>query len=68
MIQAIISWVFVYPLITLLIFLLDPLIGEWALPSRTLLLSTLMVGLMTYGPLSRLNTALSQAAQFINSR
>ena len=44
----VVTWMVVYPLITGLILLLDPVVSSWALPLRTLLLSSIMVPLMVF--------------------
>lgn len=44
--QTIVTWLAAYPVITSLIVLLDPIVSSWALPLRTLLLSSIMVPLM----------------------
>ncbi|WZH52521.1 MAG: hypothetical protein PIR53_00625 [Nocardioides alkalitolerans] len=45
---AVASWLAVYPLITLLLWLLRPLVGNQALPVQTLVLTLLMVPLSTF--------------------
>ena len=46
--QALITWLVVYPIITGLIIVLDPLLRGWPVPARTLLLSAIMVPLMVF--------------------
>lgn len=46
--QTLVTWAVVYPLITGLILLLDPVVSSWALPLRTLFLSSIMVPLMVF--------------------
>ena len=46
--MALLTWLVVYPLITTLLALLEPLVGSLALPLRTLLLSAIMVPAMAY--------------------
>ena len=46
--RALLTWLVVYPLITGLLALLEPLLDGLALPLRTLLLSALMVPVMVY--------------------
>ena len=46
--QTFVTWMVVYPLITGLILLLEPVVSSWALPLRTLLLSSIMVPLMVF--------------------
>lgn len=43
---TLVTWVVVYPLITSLLLILEPFVGSWPLPFRTLLLSAIMVPLM----------------------
>ncbi|MGD1868905.1 MAG: hypothetical protein ACFB0F_05210 [Neomegalonema sp.] len=45
---ALLTWVFVYPLITVLLIGLEPLVSGLATPLRTLLLTALMVPAMVY--------------------
>ncbi|NER79281.1 MAG: hypothetical protein F6K42_06795 [Leptolyngbya sp. SIO1D8] len=50
-------WVGVFPTITILLYILSPLLAAWPLVLRTLVLSTIMVPLLTYivmPPLNRL--------------
>lgn len=42
------TWTIVYPLITILIVLLDPFLQGLALPIRTFILSAIMVPMMVY--------------------
>lgn len=46
---ALVTWAVVYPLITLLLIGLDPVLGEAPLPLRTLIVTAIMVPLMAYG-------------------
>ena len=46
--MALLTWLAVYPLITVLSALLEPLVGNLSLPLRTLLLSVVMVPAMVY--------------------
>ena len=46
--RALLTWLVVYPLITGLLAVLEPLLDGLALPLRTLLLSALMVPVMVY--------------------
>lgn len=46
--QTLTTWVAVYPTITALILILEPLISDWPVPARTLLLSALMVPIMVF--------------------
>ena len=43
---ALVIWLVAYPLITVLLYLLEPTIGGWPLPLRTLLVSSIMVPVM----------------------
>ncbi|MEL6997836.1 MAG: hypothetical protein AAFP68_06195 [Pseudomonadota bacterium] len=45
---AALTWLVAYPLITGLLLLLDPLLGDLSLPLRTLVLTGLMVPIMAY--------------------
>ncbi len=45
---ALVTWAVAYPLITSLLLVLDPLVGNLVLPLRTLLLTALMVPIMVY--------------------
>lgn len=45
---AVVGWLAVYPLITLLLWLLRPLVGGQPLPVQTLVLTLLMVPLSTF--------------------
>ncbi len=45
---ALLTWLIVYPLITLLIALLEPLLGGLALPLRTGVLTAIMVPALVY--------------------
>jgi len=51
--MALLTWAIVYPLITLLLAILDPLVGELAMPIRTLILSAIMVPAMVYFAMPR---------------
>ena len=45
---ALLTWLIVYPLITALIALLEPLLGGLALPPRTGVLTAIMVPVLVY--------------------
>jgi antibiotic biosynthesis monooxygenase (ABM) superfamily enzyme len=45
---ALLSWAGAWTVITLILRVLDPVIGEWPLPLRTLVLSALMVVALTW--------------------
>ena len=45
---ALLTWAVIYPLITGLLFALDPLMGHLGLPLRTLLVTLIVVPLMVY--------------------
>lgn len=49
--KALVNWLLVYPLITFLLWLLNPLIATWPLPGRTLLITALVVPIMSFGAL-----------------
>lgn len=54
--QTFITWLVVYPMITGLLILLEPVVSSWALPFRTLLLSAIMVPLMVFWAMPRATT------------
>lgn len=45
---ALLTWTVVYPLITILIAALDPVVGALPMPLRTLVLTAVMVPVMVY--------------------
>ncbi len=45
---ALLTWAVVYPMITFLLIVLDPLVGNLATPLRTLILTALMVPALVY--------------------
>ena len=45
---ALVTWIGVYPIITLLLAVLGPATAAWPLPLRTLLLTALMVPTLTW--------------------
>ena len=49
--MAILTWISVYPIITTLLLVLEPLVGDLPVPVRTLILSALMVPIMAYAAL-----------------
>lgn len=48
------TWLGVYPIITVLVWLLWPLMGSWPMPARTFLLSALMVPALTFVVMPRI--------------
>ncbi|MEM8794565.1 MAG: hypothetical protein AAGE61_03275, partial [Pseudomonadota bacterium] len=46
--MAFLTWIVVYPLITVLIMILEPVLAHLALPVRTLILTGIMVPVMVY--------------------
>jgi len=52
--QAVITWLGIYPLITVLLLLIGPLITSWPIWLRTLVISVTLVVLMTYVVMPRL--------------
>lgn len=46
--KAVLTWIVAYPLITFLLAILEPLVGELPMPIRTFVLSVLMVPAMVY--------------------
>ena len=55
--QTVITWLGVYPVLTLTLVLLRPLMGSWPLPLQTPLVTLLLVPLLTYLILPFLNRA-----------
>lgn len=47
--MALITWLVVYPMITVLLAALEPVLSDVAMPLRTLVLSLIMVPAMVYG-------------------
>lgn len=52
-------WVTVYPLITALMWILEPFMQGWAMPLRTFLLSILMVPIMVCFAMPLVNTLMN---------
>jgi antibiotic biosynthesis monooxygenase (ABM) superfamily enzyme len=46
--QAVITWLGVYPILTVTLALLRPVMATWPLPLQTLLVTLLLVPLLTY--------------------
>lgn len=46
--QALLTFTAAYPLITMLVPTLEPVVGDWPLPARTAVLSALMVGILSF--------------------
>lgn len=46
--QAIVSWLALYPVLTLLVFVLRPFVGELPLPVQTLIMTAILIPLMTW--------------------
>lgn len=44
--MTVVTWVVVYPMITVLLAVTEPILAEWPLPLRTLLLTVIMVPAM----------------------
>jgi uncharacterized protein len=57
--MAIITWLAVFPLATVLFMLLDPLLGGASVVLRTLVFTMLMVSLVTYVVMSRVTRLFS---------
>ena len=55
--QAVITWLGVYPILTVTLALLRPVMGTWPLPVQTLLVTVLLVPLLTYLVFPVLNRA-----------
>ena len=55
--QAVITWIGVYPILTVTLALLGPVMRGWPLPLQTLLVTLLLVPLLTYLIFSWLNRA-----------
>jgi uncharacterized protein len=51
---AVLTWIGVYPIITILLAVIGPATATWPLPFRTLLLTALMVPTMTWLVIPRL--------------
>lgn len=49
--MALLTWFIVYPMITILLAALEPLLRDIAMPLRTLVLTLIMVPAMVYGAL-----------------
>ena len=47
--MALITWLVVYPMITVLLAVLEPVLSDVAMPLRTLVLSLVMVPALVYG-------------------
>ena len=54
---AVITWLGVYPILTLTLALLGPMMENWPLPLRTLLVTVLLVPLLVYVIFPLLNRA-----------
>ncbi|MEO0435850.1 MAG: hypothetical protein AAF098_02975 [Pseudomonadota bacterium] len=61
--RTITTWAAVYPIITCLIFILEPLISAWPIPIRTLLLSSIMVPVMVLWAAPAINHLVGPAAE-----
>ena len=46
--MALLTWMMLYPILTVLLALLGPIVGDLALPVRTFLLTAIMVPTMVY--------------------
>lgn len=53
--QAVITWIGVYPLLTLTLAVLGPMMEGWPLPLRTLLVTALLVPVLVWGIFPLLN-------------
>ncbi len=58
--QALVAWLAIYPLITLLYALLGNFLADVAAPLKTMVLTLIAVPLMSYGMLPLLNRLLSR--------
>lgn len=56
--QAVITWLAVYPALTLTLALLNPMMETWPLPFRTLLVTVFLVPIVVYVILPLLSRAL----------
>ncbi|GAB5412503.1 MAG: hypothetical protein Cons2KO_01060 [Congregibacter sp.] len=63
--QTATTWIAVYPIITCLIASLEPVIGDWPIPIRTLLLSGVMVPLMVFWAVPTTNRLIKQTTGFL---
>ncbi|WP_422037301.1 hypothetical protein [Roseibium sp.] len=58
--MALLTWLVVYPMITVLLAVLEPVLSNAAMPLRTLILSLIMVPAMVYGAMPFATTRLSR--------
>jgi antibiotic biosynthesis monooxygenase (ABM) superfamily enzyme len=58
--QTLMVWLAVYPIITGLAWMLEPVLQPLQLPFRTLILSGLMVPIMVYGAMPLINSLLGR--------
>ncbi len=58
--MALLTWAIIYPLITLLIWGLEPVLSGLPLPLRTLMITTLFVPIMSYVVMPYAQARLSQ--------
>lgn len=58
--MALITWLVVYPMITILLAALEPVLSDVAMPLRTLVLSLIMVPAMVYGAMPFATARLSR--------
>ncbi|MEM7544993.1 MAG: hypothetical protein AAF367_05600 [Pseudomonadota bacterium] len=57
--MAILTWIVVYPLITFLLAILEPVLTGMPMPMRTLVLSAIMVPIMVYLAMPAVTSRLS---------
>ena len=58
--QTVLIWLAVYPIITGLVWALEPVLNDMSIPLRTLLLSVLMVPIMVYIAMPLIQTLSNQ--------
>ena len=58
--QCLLTWLAIYPVITVLLWLLGPSIGSWPLMVRTLVLTVIMVPVMVFALMPALTATLSR--------
>lgn len=46
--QAIVSWLALYPVLTALVFVMRPIVGELPLPLQTFVMTAILIPLMTW--------------------
>ena len=57
--MSVVTWLALFPLLTLLAWLLGPWMADWPLPARTFIMTALLVPLMTYVVMPRMTRLLA---------